>query len=82
MVSDGDLGGLARDYLLELGPDGLPGVLSALKVAKDWRYRSNLAQLVGYLGKPADVAVLEPMLQDRDEHVVRAATNAIARLKR
>jgi HEAT repeat protein len=82
MVADNDLDGLARDYLLELGHDALPGVLSALKVAKDWRYRANLAQLVGYLGTPGDVTVLEPMLQDRDAHIVRAATNAIARLKR
>lgn len=77
-----DEGAQARDYLLELGPDAVPGIQSALKVASDSRHRADLVQLWGRLGAPSDIAAIEPLLSDRDERVVRAATNAIQRLKR
>jgi HEAT repeat protein len=72
----------ARDYLFELGHDAVSGVESALKVATDSEHRANLAQLVGYLGTQDDLPIVEPLLKDRDQRVVRAASNAILRLRR
>jgi HEAT repeat protein len=72
----------AREYLAELGRDAVPGIESALKVATDSEHRAALAQLVGYLGTKDDLPVVEPLLKDRDQRVVRAATNAILRLRR
>jgi HEAT repeat protein len=72
----------ARDYLFELGHDAIPGIESALKVATDSEHRANLAQLVGYLGTQDDLPIVEPLLKDKDQRVVRAASNAILRLRR
>jgi len=72
----------ARDYLFEIGSPALPGVLEALKVATDSRHRADLIQFIGYLGTADMAATLQPLLNDRDPRVARAASNAIARLKR
>jgi HEAT repeat protein len=77
-----DLGGDARDYLLEIGRPAIPGVQSALKVATDAQHRADLIQLVGFIGGADDVALVRPFLKDRNERVVRAADNTIVRLTR
>jgi HEAT repeat protein len=77
-----DLGGDARDYLLEIGRPAIPGIESALKVARDARHRADLVQLIGFLGTRDDTAAVRPFLTDRNARVVRAADNTIARLNR
>jgi HEAT repeat protein len=72
----------ARDDLFELGAPAVPGVLQALKVATDSRSRADLVQVIGYIGGGADIASIEPLLRDPDERVQRAATQAVARLRR
>jgi HEAT repeat protein len=81
-IADGDLAPQAVDYLLDIGPPAMPGVVEALKVATDTRHRATLVQLVGYIGTMADRALLEPLLTDREERVRRAATVAIERIQR
>jgi HEAT repeat protein len=77
-----DLRDQAREYLFDLGRAAVPGIQSVLEVATTARHRADLLQTVGYVGALDDVAVVEPFLKDRDERVVRAATNAILRLRR
>ena len=72
----------ARDDLFELGAAAVPGVLQALKVATGSRYRADLVQTIGYIGGTDDIASIEPLLRDPDERVQRAATQAVARLRR
>lgn len=72
----------AQEYLFELGRASVPGIESALKVAVDSRHRSDLLQSVGYLGNVDDIGIVEPFLKDKDDRVIRAATNATLRLKR
>lgn len=72
----------ARDYLFELGGAALPGIESALKVATDSRHRADLIQLIGYFGTGESMPSMERYLTDKDERVVRAATNATLRLRR
>lgn len=71
-----------RDYLFEIGPASVPGIVSTLQVATNGRHRADLVQLIGYLGTPDQVAVIEPLAGDRDERVRRAVASAVARLKR
>ena len=72
----------AQEYLFELGRVAVPGIAAALNVAIDSRHRSDLLQCVGYLGNVDDITIVEPFLKDRDDRVIRAATNATLRLKR
>jgi len=72
----------AREYLLELGRDAVPGIESALKVATDSQHRADLIQIVGYVGTRDDLPIVEPFLKDPDQRVIRAATNAVLRLRR
>jgi HEAT repeat protein len=72
----------AVDYLLEIGPSAMPGIVEAVKVAVTPEHKATLAQLVGYLGSEADRAWLEPLTKDRDTRVRRAATVALERLTR
>ena len=72
----------AREYLFEIGPEAVPGIVAALDVASDSRHLAALAQLVGYLGTTADIARIEPLLVSREERVRWAATAAVERLKR
>jgi HEAT repeat protein len=75
-----DVGGDARDYLLEIGRPAVPGIESALKVAKDARHRADLVQLVGFIGAREDVAIVRPFLQDRNKRVAFVTDNTIIRL--
>lgn len=72
----------ARDYLFEIGPPAVPGILEALKVATDPRHRADLLQLIGYLGTSAETSVVERSVADKDERVRRAAAVAMQRLRR
>jgi HEAT repeat protein len=75
-----DVGFVARDYLLEIGRPAVPGIESALKVAKDARHRADLVQLVGFIGGREDVAIVRPFLQDRNKRVAYVTDNTIIRL--
>src|SRR5262245_38332573 len=72
----------ARDYLLELGGAALPAVQAALTAAPDPRTRADLIHLLGFIGGRDGRSSLDSYVQDKDERVSRAATNAIARLTR
>ena len=75
-----DVGFVARDYLLEIGRPAVPGIESALKVAKDARHRADLVQLVGFIGGREDVAIVRPFLQDKNKRVAYVTDNTIIRL--
>lgn len=82
MVILPEVGGQARDYLLELGAPAIPGILATLKVATDSRHRADLIQILGYVGTRDDVPSVDPFLKDGDDRVRRAAVQAITRLRR
>jgi len=67
-------------YFLELGPSAAGELASSLKDPSD-AIRGNVAQILGAIGTQAEIAVLEPLLQDRSPEVRRAAERAIQRLK-
>jgi len=75
-----DVGFVARDYLLEIGRPAVPGIESALKVAKDARHRADLVQLVGFIGGREDVSIVRPFLQDKNKRVAYVTDNTIVRL--
>lgn len=68
------------DYLLELGPSVSIQLLPHLQ-DPDPAIRANTAVVLGALGGPGALAALQPLTQDRDRDVVRAATHAIERIK-
>ena len=72
----------AAAYVIEIGAPAIPGVQSAMGVAADPRLRADLVHLLGYIGTRDTVALLQPLRQDKDERVSRAAADAIARLSR
>ncbi len=82
MLALDEVNAQARDDLFELGAPAVPGVLQALKVATDSRYRADLVQAIGYIGGKGDVASIEPLLRDPDARVQRAAAQAVTRLQR
>jgi HEAT repeat protein len=82
MLADDERATQAREYLFELGPEAVPGIHGALKVAVLSRHRADLVQALGYLGSSADLPVVQALLRDPDERVQRAANAAIIRLKR
>jgi HEAT repeat protein len=69
-----------QEYLMELGPSVAPKLLPRL-LEPDEVTRRELAQILGLLGGDSTVPALTPLLQDRDRAVVRAATQAIERIK-
>jgi len=82
MLADDERATQAREYLFELGPEAVPGIHGALKVAVLSRHRSDLIQALGYLGGPTDLPAVQALLRDPDERVQRAANAAVIRLKR
>lgn len=76
------VGAQARDYLLETGPLAAPAVSAAVGKATDPGARAELVHLLGYIGGAADARVLEPFVKDADARVARAATNALARIRK
>ncbi|MBA2305747.1 MAG: HEAT repeat domain-containing protein [Acidobacteria bacterium] len=68
------------EYFTELGQPVAPSLASYLKDPDD-SIRGHVALILGAIGTSADVAVLEPLLQDRSADVRRAAERAILRVK-
>src|SRR5262249_31117625 len=67
-------------YLLELGPSVAPTLTSHLQDPSE-RIRASTAQVLGAIGGPDALPMLEPLTQDRDREVIGAATHAIERIK-
>jgi HEAT repeat protein len=68
------------DYFIELGQP-VAGALAPHLKDPDESIRGNVALILGGIGTSADIAVLEPLLQDRSAEVRRAAERAIQRVK-
>lgn len=67
-------------YFIELGPATVPALLPHLKDPND-AVRGNVALVVGAVGGASEAAAIEPLLQDPNRDVVRAAQSAIERIK-
>lgn len=70
----------ARAYLLECGGNALESLHRATQSA-DALMRAHAAQLVGVLGGQPDIAVLQPLVQDRDPMVAEVAVQALLRIR-
>jgi HEAT repeat protein len=70
----------AREYLLELGPSVLPGLKTGLDQS-DPAVRAGVAEVIGAMGTPDSIALLEPLTRDRDRAVAETAAAAIERIK-
>jgi HEAT repeat protein len=66
-------------YFIELGPTMAPALSAHLKDPSD-ALRGNVALVLGAIGGDAEIAAIEPLLQDRNRDVVRAAQSAIERI--
>jgi HEAT repeat protein len=69
-----------QEYLLEIGPSVLPELTTRLKEPVPG-VRAGVAEMIGALGTPDSIAVLQPLTQDRDRGVAETAVAAIERLK-
>ncbi len=69
-----------QEYVLEIGPSALPGLLPALK-DPDEDARARAAEIIGALGGPGEIAALDPLTRDRDRDVAETADIAIARIR-
>ena len=79
-LGDDGLAPQIAEYFLELGPSTVVGLIPSLKDANP-SVRGNAAVVVGAIGTTNHIAVLQPLLHDRNRDVVRAAERAIQRLK-
>lgn len=68
------------EYFLELGPSIIPALVPHLQDT-DAAIRANVAQVLGALGGDAAIAAIQPLTQDRDKDVAKAATRALERAK-
>ncbi len=68
------------EYFIELGPAIVPALLPHLQ-DPDAAIRGNIAQVLGAIGGEGALAALQPLTQDKDREVARAATRAIERIK-
>lgn len=68
------------EYLLELGPPIVTALVSHLQ-DQDAAIRGNVALVLGAIGGEAVLPSLQPLTQDRDKDVARAAAKAIERIK-
>jgi HEAT repeat protein len=71
----------AKRYLIEIAP-GHVSAFSRQLLDSDPQIRTDVVDALGLADDPAALAVLEPVLNDRDAQVARAAERAVARLKR
>ncbi len=69
-----------QGYMMEIGPGIVPDVIPHLQ-EPDSGTRRHLAAVLGELGDPTTIPVLSAMQKDRSDDVVKAATNAIERIK-
>jgi hypothetical protein len=71
----------ARQYLIEIA-----AVRSAAFIREaqdpDARLRADVADILGLGGDEGALTIVEPMMNDRDPQVARAAERAVARLRR
>jgi HEAT repeat protein len=68
------------DYFIELGPAVVPVLVPHLQ-DPDAAIRGNVALVLGAIGGDAVLAALQPLTQDKDKDVARAAMHAIERIK-
>ena len=69
----------ARQYLVEIAP-GRTSLLSRQLQDPESRIRLDVVDALGLAGDPAALPMIEPLMNDRDPQVARAAERAIARL--
>jgi HEAT repeat protein len=67
-------------YLVELAP-GRTRLFTRATQDPDEHLRADVADVLGLSSDPAAVAILEPMLRDRDTQTVRATERGIARIR-
>jgi HEAT repeat protein len=67
-------------YFIELGP-ATAAALSAHLQDLDDAVRGNVALVLGAIGGDAEISAIEPLLQDKNRDVVRAAQSAIERIR-
>jgi HEAT repeat protein len=79
-LESGDLALQVSGYFLEIGASAVP-VLAKHLTHPEESVRGNAALVLGALGTSADIPTLEPLLQDRNGDVRRAAERAINRIK-
>lgn len=70
-----------KQYLVDLVP-GRTAMFSHQLLDTDPQIRIDMLDAMGLAGDPAAIAVVEPLTNDRDPDVARAAERAVARLKR
>jgi HEAT repeat protein len=70
-----------QEYLLEIGPRVVPELASRLTEPVAG-VRAGVAEVIGALGSADSIAVLEPLVKDRDRGVAETAVAAIERIKR
>lgn len=68
------------DYLIELGPEIAPALVTHLQDPSA-AIRGNVALVLGAIGGDEAIAALQPLTQDRDRDVARAAARAVERIK-
>jgi HEAT repeat protein len=79
-LQENDLAPQIADYVMELGPRVSARLVPHLK-STDASIRGNVAVVLGAIGSAAEIAALEPLLQDANTDVRRAAERAIERIK-
>lgn len=70
----------AKRYLIELAP-GRTSAFTRQLLDSDPQIRADVVDVLGLAGDPAAIAVVEPLMSDRDPQVARAAERAVARLR-
>jgi len=70
----------AKQYLIEIAP-GRTMTFSHQLQDSDPEIRIAMVDVLGLAGDPAAIAVVEPLVQDRDPDVARAAERALERLR-
>ena len=71
----------ARRYVTEIAP-GRTASFAHQLLDSDPQIRLDVVDALGQAGDPAAIAVIQPLTEDRDPQVARAAERAVARLKR
>ena len=68
------------EYFIELGPATAPALAAHVKDVNE-AVRGNVALVLGAIGSEAEIRAIEPLLQDKNRDVVRAAQSAIERIR-
>jgi HEAT repeat protein len=70
----------AKGYLIEIAP-GRTAAFAHQLLDSDPQLRADTIDALGLAGDPAAIPVLQPLTEDRDAQVARAAERAVARLR-